>query len=108
MLVLDLRRKMKVVENVFKRISSTANDTISDSISDVPVQGNQNLSQNNQEQNNNLTFPSHPKKSRWTMSSYETSIHVKPVEVKCNVGSILKGDLCGEKLYLLLRAFFLL
>jgi hypothetical protein len=103
-LVMTLQIKMKAVESAVRQVSSTANDTINESINQS-LQHNQTSNpdseeiNNDQKQNSSSLKFSGTKYSKWTLSSYETSTHMKPIEIKCKVGSILKNDLCGKILY---------
>ena len=90
---------MKSVEDVFKHISSTANDTITEGVNYSLMNNNQSLSSNIDSNNNrtktNSSQDSDSQNSRWTLSSYQTSIKMKPVEIMCQIGAILMNDKCG-------------
>ena len=100
---MKLQSKMKSVESAVKQVSSTANDTINDSIN-RSLQNNETSIQDNEEinshqlQNISTIKNQQSKYSKWTLSSYETSTQMKPIEIKCKVGSILKNYLCGKAL----------
>ena len=103
-LVMKLESKMKSVESAVKQVSSTANSTIIESINQssqlnqTSNQGSEEIN-NNQNQNSSTSQVQRTKSSKWTLSSYETSTHMKPIEIKCKVGSILQKNLCGKLLY---------
>ena len=94
---------MKSIESAVKQIPSTANDTINESISqssrfDQISNKNSEEINNQLAQNRSTTALPPTRHFKWTLSSYETSTHMKPIEIKCNVGSVLKEDLCGNVL----------
>ena len=98
---MKLESKMKSVESSVRQVSSTANSTIIESINQS-LQHNQTSNQGSEEINHYQNQTSHVQRknsSKWTLSSYETSTHIKPIEIKCEVGSILKKNLCGKLLY---------
>ena len=94
---------MKSIESAVKQIPSAANDTINESLTQSlrydEISNNNNEEINSQLAQNQSTTALPPKRHfEWTLSSYEISTHIKPIEIKCKVGSVLKEDLCGNVL----------
>ena len=98
---------MRSLENVFKNMTSKVDSAIDENIYSLK-QNNQASSLGNATQNDlnhsNITSISHL--SKWKVSSFETSSTIKPVEVQCKKGAILKEELCSK--YIEINQNFLL
>ena len=88
---------MKSLENVFKNMSSNVDSAINENIN-PSKQNNQVTSLKNATENDlnptNGTSITHL--SEWKVSSFETSTTIKPVEIQCEKGAILKEELCSK------------
>ena len=101
MLVLDLRQKMKSVENTLRHVALKANDTLSKRVTD-PIRCNHNSShspevaKNCEESTNASSYAPNRKNSKWTMSFSHTSVHDATTALQCEVGAILRNSSCGK------------
>ena len=101
MLVLDLKRKMKSVENTLRHVALKANDTLSKRVTD-PIRCIHNSShspeaaKNCEESNNASSNAPNQRNSKWTISSSNTSVHDATTELQCEVGAILRNSSCGK------------
>ena len=101
MLVLDLRQKMKSVENTLRHVALKANDTLSKRVTD-PIRCIHNSSHSHEVANNcdgatnASSYAPNQRNSKWTMSSSNTSIQVATTELQCKHGAILKNTSCGK------------
>ena len=101
MLVLDLRRKMKSVENTLRHVALKTNDTLSNRVAD-PLRCIHNAShspeaaKNCEASNNASSYAPNQINSKWTMSSSNTSVQVTTTELQCEPGAILKNSSCGK------------
>ena len=98
---------MKSMENIFKNMSSNVNSAIIENANPLK-QNKQASSSENATQNDlnhsNRTSITHL--SEWKVSSFETSSSIKPVEIQCKKGAILKEELCSK--YMKINQNFLL
>ena len=101
MLVLDLRRKMKSVENTLRDVALKANDTLSKRVTD-PIRCIHNSSHSSEAAKNceglvnNSSYDPNQGNSKWTMSSSHTSVQEATTELQCKAGAILKNSSCGK------------
>ena len=101
MLVLDLRQKMKSVENSLRHVALKANDTLSKLVTD-PIRCIHNLSDSPEAgkdctgSTNASSYAPNPTNSKWTMSSSTTSVQEATTELQCEVGAVLKNSSCGK------------
>ena len=101
MLVLDLKRKMKSVENTLRHVVLKANDTLSKPVKG-PIRCIHNSSdppeaaKNCEGTANNSSYLPNQRNSKWTMSSSNTSVHEATTELQCKAGAILKNSSCGK------------
>ena len=101
MLVLDLRQKMKSVENTLRHVALKANDTLSKRVTD-PIRCNHNSShspevaKNCEESTNASSYAPNQRNSKWTMSSSNTSVDEATTDLQCKTGAILKNSSCGK------------
>ena len=100
-LVLDLKRKMKSVENTLRHVALKTNDTLSNRVTD-PLRCIHNSShspeaaKNCEGPANNSSYAPNQRNSKWTMSSSNTSVHEATTELQCKAGAILKNSSCGK------------
>ena len=101
LLVLDLRQKMKSVENTLRHVALKANDTLSKRVTD-PIRCIHNSSHSPEDAKNcegpanNSSYAPNQRNSKWTMSSSNTSVQVTTTELQCEPGAILKNSSCGK------------
>ena len=101
LLVLDLRQKMKSVENTLRHVALKANDTLSKRVTD-PIRCNNNsthsqeVTENCEESTNASSFAPNQINSKWTISYSNTSVQDATTELQCKVGAILKNSSCGK------------
>ena len=45
---------------------------------------------------NSSSLPLEDRNPKWVLSSIETTLDVKPIEVQCELGSVLRNEFCGK------------
>ena len=90
---------MKSAEQAFGKVASTIKYTISKSIEENQTIQIEKTNQSTSLPEQTNVFLQSPAQSKWTLASYESSSYVKPVEMHCEVGTVLRVTFCGKTEY---------
>ena len=90
---------MQSAENAFKRMTSSAKLTITKSIQDSLQPNNSSVEMEKVHlKQNSSSLPLEDTNPKWVLSSIETTFDVKPIEIQCELGSVLRNEFCGKML----------